>query len=264
MRSRNATERPVGARRSRLGWVPWELLLLAGAAGTYAALRGSDAVTVVQNVAQVNLLVVLFPLLFILGGSVLAVRLLTLLLPLLSARATRLPAAWYLAARRLTAARVAAVVLLAAAAAPVAIAVYAAGLTTGTEHTLDAKARVFTGAAISVETTGQLTRTRGPTSSARSCAGTATARSATPRWRCIAVDPATLPGTAYWRNEFAGRSLPDLLTALAGPATGGRLPAIVVDPRHELGPTADVTLGTSTAHVATATTAALFPGRRLP
>jgi uncharacterized integral membrane protein len=82
VRSRNATERPIGARRSRLAWVPWEVLLLAGAAGTYAALRNTDAVTVVQNVAQVNLLVVLFPLLFILGGSVLAVRLLTLLLPL--------------------------------------------------------------------------------------------------------------------------------------------------------------------------------------
>ena len=263
LRSRNATERPVGARRSRLGWVPWELLLLAGAAGTYAALRGSNAVTVVQNVAQVNLLVVLFPLLFILGGSVLAVRLLTLLLPLLSARATRLPAAWYLAARRLSAARVAAVVLLAAAAAPVAIAVYAAGLTTGTEHTLDAKARVFTGAAISVETTGQLTRSAGTdqlgTVVRRYSYGTV----GDTEVAFIAVDPATLPGTAYWRNEFAGRSLPDLLTALAGPA-GGRLPAIVVDPRHELGATADVTLGTSTAHVATAATAALFPGRRLP
>ena len=59
----------------------------------------------------------------------------------------------------------------------------------------------------------------------------------------LAVDPATLPGTAYWRDEFADRSLPDLLTALAGPATGGRLPAIVVDPRGELGRTADVRLG---------------------
>ena len=263
-RSRNATERPIGARRSRLAWVPWEVLLLAGTAGTYLALRGTDAVTVVQNVAQVNLLVVVFPLLFILGGSVLAVRLLTLLLPLLSARATGLPAAWYLAARRLTAARVAAVVLLAAAAAPVAIAVYAAGLTGGSQQTLDAKARVFTGAAISVETTGQLARTATTdeigTIVRRYSYGTVGGT----RVAVLAVDPATLAGTAYWRDEFAGRSLPDLLTALAGPATGGRLPAIVVDPARELGPTADVALGTSTARVATATTASLFPGRRLP
>jgi putative ABC transport system permease protein len=264
IRSRNATERPVGARRSRLAWMPWEVLLLAGAGGTYAALRGSDAVTVVQNVAQVNLLVVLFPLLFILGGSVLAVRLLTLLLPVLSGRATRLPAAWYLAARPLTAARVAAVVLLAAAAAPVATAVYAAGLTAGTQQTLDTKARVFTGAAISVETTGQLRR-----DAATDRLGTVVRRYSygtvgDTQVAFLAVDPATLPRTADWRNEFAGRSLPDLLTALAGPATGGRLPAIVVDPRHELDPTADVRLGTSTARVTTAATATLFPGRRLP
>ena len=205
MRSRNATERPVGARRSRLAWVPWEVLLLAGAAGTYAALRHTDAVTVVQNVAQVNLLVVLFPLLFILGGSVLAVRLLTLLLPLLSTRATRLPAAWYLAARRLTAARVAAVVLLAAAAAPVAIAVYAAGLTGGSQHTLDAKARVFTGAAISVETTGQLTRNAGTDQLGTIVRRYSYGMAGDTQVAFIAVDPATLPGTAYWRN--AGGSL---------------------------------------------------------
>jgi putative ABC transport system permease protein len=43
VRSRNATERPVGAGRSRLAQVPWEALLLAGAAGTYAALRDGQA-----------------------------------------------------------------------------------------------------------------------------------------------------------------------------------------------------------------------------
>jgi putative ABC transport system permease protein len=264
IRSRNATERPVGARRSRLAWVPWEVLLLAGAAGTYAALRGGHAVTVVANIAQVNLLVVVFPLLFILGGSVLAVRLLTLLLPVLSTRATRLPAAWYLAARRLSAARVAAVVLLAAAAAPVAIAVYAAGLTAGSQQTLDAKALTFTGAAVSVETTGQLKR-----DAATDRIGTIVRRYSygtvgSTQVAFLAVDRDTLPRTAYWREEFAGRSLPDLLAALAGPAPDGRLPAIVVDPRHELGPTANVRLGTSTARVATAATARLFPGRRLP
>jgi putative ABC transport system permease protein len=155
-------------------------------------------------------------------------------------------------------------VLLAAAAAPVAIAVYAAGLAAGSQQTLDAKARVFTGAAISVETTGQLTRSaatdRIGTIMRRYSYGTVGAT----KVAFLAVDPATLPGTAYWRDEFAGRSLPDLLTALAGPATGGRLSAIVVDPRHELGPTADVRLGTSTARVTTAATASLFPGRRLP
>jgi putative ABC transport system permease protein len=212
----------------------------------------------------VNLLVVLFPLLFILGGAVLTVRLLTLLLPVLSARATRLPPAWYLAARRLTAARVAAVVLLAAAAAPVAIAVYAAGLTSGSQQTLDAKARVFTGADRAVETTTMLTRNattdRIGTLVRRYSYGTVGAD----KVALLAVDPDTLLRTAYWRPEFADRSFADLLATLRGPAVGGRLPAIVFDPDRTLGPTADVTLGESTAKVATAATASLFPGRRLP
>ena len=264
IRARNATERPIGSRRSRLALVPWELALLGGAAATYADLRGGGSVTVVQNIAQVDLLVVLFPLLFILGGSVLAVRLLTLLLPVLSARAGRLPAAWYLAARRLTASRVAAVVLLAAAATPVAIAVYAAGLTTGSERTLEAKAELFTGAHISVAVNDHLARTpetdRIGTLVTRYNYGKLDADTPV---AVLAVDPRTLPGTAYWRPEFGG-SLPALLATLTGPAPDGRVPAIVVDPGHELGPTADIPLGTSTGQFARVATASLFPGRRLP
>ncbi|HEV7656494.1 MAG TPA: hypothetical protein VGP36_17400, partial [Mycobacteriales bacterium] len=265
IRARNATEKPIGRRRSRLAYVPWELVLLGGAVATYLALRRGAAVTVVQNVAQVNLLVVLFPLLFILGGSMLAVRLLTLLLPLLSRRAGRLSPAWYLATRRLTASRVAAVVLLAAAATPVAISVYAAGLTTGSSRTLDAKARLFTGATVSASTNEHLDR-----SAATDRAGTIVVRynygqlDADTPVAFLAVDPASLLRTAYWRPEFASRSFGDLLATLTGPAPGGRVPAIVVDPRHELGPTADIPLGTTTAHVAEVATASLFPGRRLP
>jgi hypothetical protein len=230
--------------------VPWELLLLAGAAGTYAVLRGSNAVTVVQNVAQVNLLVVLFPLLFILGGSVLAVRLLTLLLPLLSARATRLPAAWYLAARRLSAARLAAVVLLAAAAAPVAIAVYAAGLTS--RHRAHA-GREGQG----LHRRGDLGRDDRP---ADPLARTDQLGTIVRRYSYGMVGDTQValhrgrPGHAAGHRVLAERvrrpvaARPAHRAGRAG--TGGRLPAIVVDPGHELGRTADVTLGTSTAHVA--------------
>ena len=229
----------------------------------YLALRGTDAVTGRQNVAQVNLLVVVFPLLFILGGSVLAVRLLTLLLPLLAARPAGCPrpGTWPPAGSPRPGSP--AVVLLAAAAAPVAIAVYAAGLTGGPAHA----GREGQG----LHRRGDLGRDDRPADPqredrppARSCAGTATAWSATPRSRSSRSIRPRCRAPRTGGDEFAGRSLPDLLTALAGPATGGRLPAIVVDPRPELGPTADVTLGTSTARVATATTASLFPGRRLP
>jgi len=264
LRSRNATERPVGARRSRWVLLPWELALLAGAAGSYLALRDGGAVTVVQNVAQVDLLAVLFPLLFILGGSVLAVRLLTLLLPVLAGRAGRLSPAWYLAARRLTAARAAAVVLLAAAATPVAISGYSAGLTTGSEQTLEAKARVFTGSDVAVLSNDPIIPDAGTdrvgTVVLRYLYGQVDGTDVA----VVAVDPRTFAATAYWRPEFADRPLAGLLGALTGPAPGGRVPAVLVDPRRELPDTADVTLGTSMVRVAEVQRAELFPGRRLP
>ena len=74
--SRAATERPVGSRRGWVAVVPWELLLLAAAGGCWLRLRGSDAVTLDAGIAQINLLVVAFPLLFLAGAAVLIVRLL--------------------------------------------------------------------------------------------------------------------------------------------------------------------------------------------
>ena len=74
LRSRAATERPVGARRSWLTVVPWELLLLGAALLCYLRLRSGGAVTLDDGIAQINLLVVAFPLLFLVGTAVLIVR----------------------------------------------------------------------------------------------------------------------------------------------------------------------------------------------
>ena len=109
-------------------------------------------------------------------------------------------------------------------------------------QTLTAKARLFTGAGVSVNTTDTLSRTaaveRAGTVVRRYSYGTVGGAEVA----LLAVDPDSLLRTAYWRPEFARRSLPDLLATLTGPAPDGRVPAIVVDPRGELGPTADVTL----------------------
>ena len=67
LRSRAATERPVGVRRGWVAVVPWELLVLGAALACWLALRGSDTVTIDAGVAQINSLVVAFPLLFLAG-----------------------------------------------------------------------------------------------------------------------------------------------------------------------------------------------------
>lgn len=263
LRSRNATERPIGARRSVLAAVPWELVLLAASGGLYLLLRRGDAVVVEQNVAQVNLLVVAFPLLFILGAAVLVVRVLTGLLPLLTRRAGGLPPALYLAARRIGASRAIGTVLLATACAPVATMVYAAALTDTSRTTLAAKAAVFAGGEAAVSTTDPLRRT-----AATDAAGTVVIRYLYPRYQgqdvtVLAIDPDTFAGTAFWDDRFAGRSLPELMDLLRGPAAAGRVPALVVD-RGPLPDGFELGLGTTTARFDVAGTARVFPGRRLP
>ena len=119
--------------------VPWELLVLGAALACWLALRGSDTVTIDAGVAQINSLVVAFPLLFLAGSAVLVVRLLALGLPGLGKAAGRLSPAWYLAARRVTASRVVSVVLLAAASTPIAMLVYSAALTQTSQYTLRPK-----------------------------------------------------------------------------------------------------------------------------
>ncbi len=263
LRARNATERPVGARTYRLARVPWELLPLGAAAACYLALRGGRPVVLVENVAQVNLLVVAFPLLFIAGAAVLAVRLLAVALPPLARRAGRLPPAAYLALRRLSASRLASVVLLAAVSAPVAMTVYAAGLTTGTEQTLAAKAMTFVGSDAAVLSNDPVVP-----SAATDRVGTVVVRylygtvGTSRDVAVLAVDPDTLPAAAHWHGSFADRPLPELLARLRDPA--GPVPALVVDPRGELGDRFTVQLGDTARPVRRVAVAAVFPGRRLP
>jgi len=263
LRSRGATERPIGARLSWAAVVPWELALLAGAAGCYGRLRGGNAVLLDHNVAQVKMLVVAFPLLFLVGGSIVVVRLLALLLPRLGRLAGRRSAAWYLAARRITASRVVSVTLLAAASTPIAVLVYAAGLTQTSQYTLDAKARLFVGSDIAVSTTDQLTRT-----AATDRVGTVVVRFTHGRVgdqdvQLLAIDPDTFAGTAFWDRRFADLPLPQLLAMLRAPTAGGRVPAIAVA-GADLGPRFDVTLGASTGRLETVASTRLFPGGHLP
>jgi len=262
-RSRAATERPVGARRSRLAAVPWELLLLAAAGGCYLRLRGGDAVVLDRNVAQINLLVVAFPLLFLAGAVALAMRVAVLGVGWLTVLAGRRWPAWYLASRRITAARLSTVTLLVAAAMPIAMLVYAAAQTQTSQRTLNAKYQVFVGSTAAVRTIDPLTTTpetaRVGTVVTRYLDSKADGQNVT----LLAIDPDTFAGAAFWDDRFADQPLAGLLDALRGPAPDGRVPAIFVPGDGPLPALPDIRLGTRTVHLAPAATARLFPGRRL-
>ncbi len=265
LRSRAATERPVGARRSWPAMVPWELLLLGAALACWLQLRSGDAVTIDAGIAQINLLVVAFPLLFLIGTSVLLVRLLAAALPRLGRRAGRLGPGWYLAARRVTASRVVSVVLLAAASTPIAVLVYAAGLTQTSQYTLDAKAALFNGSDVAVQSVDPLKRT-----AETDAIGTVVVRylygevpGQTDDVSVLAIDPDTFARTAFWDRRFADESLDDLLDKLRAPTADGRVPALVIPDGPAFESDFDVRLGRSTAKLEVVAEPRYFPGRRV-
>jgi putative ABC transport system permease protein len=156
LRARSTAERPLGAAARWPARVPWELALLAAAGGCWALLQGRDAVVSEGNVAQVNGLLVAFPLLAVAGAAVLLGRLVTAALPRLRRWAGSRSPAVFLAVNRLGAARLATGTLLVAVTLPVAVLGYTATLTASSQHTLDAKIGVQIGAGAVVTTISRL------------------------------------------------------------------------------------------------------------
>ncbi|WP_138760733.1 FtsX-like permease family protein [Modestobacter altitudinis] len=268
LRARGTAERPLGAAPRWPARVPWELVLLLGAGWCWLLLQTRDAVVSTGGVAQVNGLLVAFPLLAVAGAAVLLGRLLTALLPRLRRWAGRRSPAVFLALNRLAAARLATATLLVAVTLPVAVLGYTATLTASSQHTLDAKVSVQIGATRAVQTLSRFT----PTAAIDEVGtfvvryeGSATApdgqgdSSGRQDVAVLAVDPADFAGTAFWDDSFADESLPELMSALTGPAVDGRLPVVAAglpagDPQLQL--------GSAEVPAEVVATARVLPGRR--
>ncbi|MBA3367103.1 MAG: FtsX-like permease family protein, partial [Geodermatophilaceae bacterium] len=225
IRSRNFTEKPIGAKRSWLGLVPYELILLGLAGYLWWQLQSQEAVLFDGTVAQVNGLLVSFPLLFLAGAAVLVVRLIMLVLPALRRRAQGWSPAAFVAVNQLTANRVVSASLLAALCLPIAVLTYSATLTASSQRTVDSKALTAVGAKRAVTSFGDLEATP-----ALDAAGTLVARyqdafvdgaEAT----ALGVDPDDFASEAYWEDSFAGQDLETMLARLAD-RDGDRIPVI--------------------------------------
>lgn len=235
LRARNSTEKPVGHKRSWLAYVPFELALLGGAAYCWWQLRGADAVLFDGAVAQVNGLLVTFPLLFLAGAAILVVRLVIGLLPLIRKLSRRWPPAAFVAVNQLNANRVVSASLLIALCLPVATLAYSATLTASSERTVTSKALVSVGAA-------QAVTTYGPVEPTAELAGYGTVVN---RYQevyadgveasALGIDADTFVEVAYWEPSFAGQSLTDLVAALTA-YSGDRVPVIAAG-GIPLGPT---------------------------
>lgn len=225
LRARNSTEKPVGHKRSWLAYVPFELVLLGGAAYCWWQLRGADAVFFDGSVAQVNGLLVTFPLLFLAGTAILVVRVVIGLLPLVRRWSRRWPAAAFVAVNQLSANRVVSASLLIALCLPVATLAYSATLTASSERTVTSKALVSVGAEQAITTYRTF-----EASPALDGYGTVVARyqgvfTGGDEATALGIDPATFAEVAYWESSFAEQSLTDLVSALTS-YSGDRVPVI--------------------------------------
>jgi putative ABC transport system permease protein len=263
LRARNTVERPIGARRRWPALVPWELAVLAAAALAYRALRRGEGVRLDHNVAQVNLLLVAFPLLFLAGAAVLLVRLLTLLLPLVRRLSERAGPAVYLAARRVVSAPLVSATVLAVMSLPIGVLVYSGAVTQTTAYLLDAKTRVFTGGVVSLQST-DLPGSRPQDRAALDRVGATVlryedARVAGERVTVLAINPDTFARYAFWDDRFAGAPLGELLDQLRQQRSGGAIPAVAV--RAAPGPQR-TEIGKRTVILDVVRVAAVLPGQR--
>jgi putative ABC transport system permease protein len=230
--SRRVLEATTGqGRRDAVTRYPWEVavLALAGAAFYEITTRGTAPVQSGTQIPKVDRFLLLFPILFTLGGAGLLVRGLQRILPVLRSRGGRWSASLYLASRRLVEASRTAFALVVAAAVAIGILLYAGTLSASVSATGEAKALVFTGGRTAVTFQSQVSDP--PATSFRSTLVRRIERGVAGNGDggldIMGIDRRTFGSTAFWDPSFAGSSLADLLQRLTPGAPGTAVPVVV-------------------------------------
>jgi putative ABC transport system permease protein len=215
---RETADAPTRGREA-LARAPWELvaLALAGASLYEILSRGTRPVQSGVGPAKLDVLVLLFPILFVAGASGLAVRVVARILPALRAAGKGRSHATFLASRRVAAAPRMALALITATALAIGILVYAGVLTRSVAATSDAKARVFIGSDVSVTVAEDIpvpASLRGTTTRV-SVIETGYLLPDQDTLNVMGIDRATFAEAAFWDPSFAGKPLDQLLKDLA-------------------------------------------------
>ncbi|MCU1483565.1 MAG: rane protein of unknown function, partial [Actinomycetia bacterium] len=215
-------------RRLRLGLVPWELGLVAATVVSYRRL-GEWGVPVGQGaaVSTVDLVGLLFPVLFLLAVVAVVARLLGLGLRPLRAMSRRWPMPLFLAVRRVARARAASLGLLAATALAAGVLVYATTMGGSLHATLDAKARTFVGSDVEVDLPDGTVLPAALDGRATVVDVYRDARLGNESVAVLAIDLATFEHAAFWDDTLADQSLGHLLDRLR-PTSSGVVPAVMV------------------------------------
>jgi putative ABC transport system permease protein len=261
LRARSTVERGVTAGPQRGLPVPWELAVLGAAAWAYVALRDGGGVTVQRDVVALDGRLTAFPLLLLTGGVALGARAVVAALPWLASRTRRLPAAAYLASRRLTGSRAATVLALVAVAVPVGALVFSGSLIATVEANTQAKVRTYVGAEVALVTRAEPGVTPDPAGHGTPVAVIREGEVDELETQVLGVDRATFARWATWQDRFAAEPLPALLDRLR-PVAGEPAPAILVQGRPGQ-VVQQVMLRTSVLPVQVEAELDAFPGTRL-
>jgi putative ABC transport system permease protein len=211
----------------RLTWEP-VVLALAGASFYEISSRPAAVSTGQEGGVEVDALLLIFPLLFIVGAAGVLFRLVFRWLPRLRSRGRALRPSLYLALRRLTHGSGPARTFITAAAIAIGVFVFAAVMSSSTEATAGQEAALFTGAEVRVNVAQAPSLPDAPfehTTLARLPAASID-QGGEGRAELLGVDPATFDDVAYWRDQYASDPLPDLLQRLQGD-TGDAVPVLV-------------------------------------
>ena len=227
------------ARLGVLARVPWEAVLLAvallcfrqfGSGGALVSDPGMD-------IRRPSPFLLLFPIAFIGGFAAVAARMLRLGFRRLREGDWGVPHPAYLAVHRVAAAPGLILALVAAVGMSVGTFVQARMLERSLEATVQAKARVFVGSDVQAWVAPQTTVPEDFPLPVTRVIRLAHAGQARPggSFDLLAIDPATLPRAAFWREGFSDRSLNELVEAVATPE--GASLAIVLAGAEGPGPT---------------------------
>jgi putative ABC transport system permease protein len=217
---REAGDEPHGwgeRLRARLSWEP--IVGVAGAAVLWRILQSNESIGDAGS-ATINIDVLLFPAIGILGGAGIAARLIRGSLPRLTLRARAWSPSRYLAARRLAGSPRAAVALVTACAFALGVLFYSTTLARSTRSTVLAKAQVFTGSDFSAELA------QSPATPDLSLPSTYVVKfrrigiSGSPTTQVLGVDPGTFADAAYWDRSFSTEGLDVLLARLSEDESG--------------------------------------------
>ncbi len=264
IRARKVFERVGGRRRIGYPRWPWELIPLGLAALAFWRLHDEKPVDVINGVAEVNLHLVTFPLLAIIGLAGLGIRVIVAGLPLVRTWGAGRSVPTFLATRRITATVIVSAAILGVVALPISLFLYSSAITGTTQKTVDAKSAVYSGAPhviVSVEPISTNARTERVGSVVTRLSGQGVDLDGQ-QVEIIGVDPRTFVRFAIWHDQYATESLRTIASGLGG-KDNGPAPIAIWYPRGQGSPhvnAARLHVGAVTIPVESVATVRAFPG----